>query len=126
MLEAVIGILGRSVFPEDKLRDMVTKYKKNPEQYVRGYNLCDGEHAVIDIAKEIGVAGPTLSPILTDWKDRGIIYEVTKTGGKFYRKLYKLEEKHREQSNEDKVPKPTPTSESALAEQPEKTPSIDN
>jgi len=58
MLEAVIGILGRSVFPEDKLRDMVTKYKKNPEQYVRGYNLCDGEHAVIDIAKEIGVAGP--------------------------------------------------------------------
>ncbi len=92
MLETAIGLLGRLVFPQQKILEIVTKRKKNPEQYVKAYNLCDGAHGVTEIAKEIGVAQPTLTPILSDWKDRGIVYEITGSGGKFYRKLYKLEE----------------------------------
>jgi hypothetical protein len=111
MLEALIGLFGRSVFPEDKLRAIVIKGKRNSESYVRAYNLCDGEHGVNDIAKEIGVAGPTLSPILSDWKDWGIIYETNKPGGKFYKRLYKLEEEREESAKEKTGSKPDKPSE---------------
>lgn len=67
------------------------KGKRNPESYVKAYNLCDGEHTLSQIAKEINVVPGTLSPILSDWKDRGMIFEVIGSGGKFYRRLYKLD-----------------------------------
>jgi hypothetical protein len=81
LLEAIIGLLGRFIFPEDKLRVMVTKgKKKDPEQYVKAYNLLNGEHGVTEIAKEIGVAQPTLTNVLTTWKGLGIVYEIVKSG----------------------------------------------
>jgi DNA-binding MarR family transcriptional regulator len=98
MLEAVIGLLGRLVFPHDQLRTDIMRGKRNPEAYVRGYNSCDGEHTLTQIANEVKVTPGTLSPILSDWKDRGMIYEVTRGGGKFYKRLYKLEEKRVEET----------------------------
>lgn len=89
--EAMITLLGRLVFPPDQLTKIVMKGKRNPEDYVRGYNLCDGEHTLTQVASEIHVTPGTLSPIMSEWKDAGIIYEVVKKGGKFYKRLYKLE-----------------------------------
>jgi DNA-binding transcriptional ArsR family regulator len=90
LLEAMTTLLGRFVYPPDKLRDIVMKRKRNPEAYVRAYNLCDGMHTVTQIADAIGVSQPTLSTILPEWKELGIVYEVSTSGGKFYKKLYKL------------------------------------
>jgi hypothetical protein len=89
--EAMITLLGRLVFPPDQLTKIVMKGKRNPEDYVRGYNLCDGEHTLTHIANEVHVSPGTISPILSEWKDMGIIYELAKKGGKFYKRLYKLE-----------------------------------
>lgn len=89
--ETMVTLLGRLVFPPDELAKIVMKGKRNPLQYIKAYNLCNGEHGVTDIAKEIGVSQGTLSPILADWKDMGIIYKITKPGGTFYKRLYKLE-----------------------------------
>jgi len=95
MLEVMIGLLGRLVFPEDKLRAMITKgKKKDPEQYVKAYNLLDGEHGVTEIAKEIGVAQPTLTSVL------GVVYEGSKFGRPVYKGLYIIRLK-REGSGED-------------------------
>jgi hypothetical protein len=89
--EVMITLLGRLAFPPDQLIRIVMKGKRTPEDYVRGYNLCDGEHTLTQIANEVHVTHGTLSPIMSEWKDAGIIYEVVKKGGKFYKRLYKLE-----------------------------------
>jgi hypothetical protein len=89
--EAMITLLGRLVFPPDQLTKIVMKGKRAPQDYVRGYNLCDGEHTLTQIANEVHVTPGTLSPIMSEWKDAGILYEVTKKGGKYYKRLYKLE-----------------------------------
>ena len=103
MLEVMIGLLGRLVFPEDKLRAMITKgKKKDPEQYVKAYNLLDGEHGVTEIAKEIGVAQPTLTSVLSTWKSLGVVYEGSKFGRPVYKGLYIIRLK-REGSGEDQV-----------------------
>jgi len=91
MFEIMISLLGKLVYPPEKLRPIIMKWKKKPEDYIRAYNLCDGEHTVKQIAEAINVTGTTLSPILAEWEELAIVYEVTKKGGKFYKKLYKLE-----------------------------------
>ncbi len=127
MLEAIIGLLGRFIFPPDKLRDMVTKGKrKDPEQYVKAYNLLDGEHGVTEIAKEIGVAQPSLTSVLSSWKGLGIVYEIVKSGRPVYKGLYKLRSRREEASEEEDtefVAEPVevkePTADIALPKEPE-------
>ena len=105
----MITLLGRLVYPPEKLREIVVKWKKkNPEDYVKAYNLCDGEHTVSQIANAIRVDPGTLSPILSGWKELGIIYETTKKGGQFYKRLYRLGPKGTETPDEqDEVPEAT-------------------
>lgn len=91
--ELQLGLLGRIAYPEERLRAVVTRNKRNPEGYVTGYNVCDGKHTVGQIAKVVGVSPGTLVPILQEWERLGIIFE-QETGerGKYYRHLYPLEE----------------------------------
>ena len=103
MLEAIIGLLGRQVFPPEQLKALIMKGKRIPEKYVKAYNLCDAGHGVREIAKEIDVSIGTISPILSDWKDMGIIFEVERLGGKFYKRLYRLEERRGDHSKEEKI-----------------------
>jgi len=51
----------------------------------------DGSKSVTELADiVIGVKQGTLSPIVAQWADIGIIYEVEKTGGKLYKNLFKI------------------------------------
>ena len=68
----------------------MTKMKKNPARYIQGYNACDGEHTVTQIATVVGVKQPTIVPILQEWEELGIIREIEKAGGKFYKKLFHI------------------------------------
>jgi Fic family protein len=88
--DAIITLLGRIAFKEDDLRKLVTKKKQNPARYIQGYNACDGEHTVSQIAQIVDVKPGTLTPILQEWEELGIIREIEKTGGRFYKKLFPI------------------------------------
>jgi DNA-binding MarR family transcriptional regulator len=90
--EVIIALLGRIAFHQNEIYQIVTQRKTNPEKYVEGYNACDGKHTVTELAEIIGVSQPTLSPILQKWADIGIIYEVVREGGTFYRRILLLQE----------------------------------
>lgn len=89
--EVIISLLGRIAFTPDRIREIVVKKKQNPQGYVDGYNACDGNHKVNEIANIVGVKQSTLSPILQEWEQLGIIYEVDKPRGTFYKKLFPIE-----------------------------------
>ena len=88
--QQIIELLGRIAFPEAKLRKIITTRKRDPQAYINGYNACDGTKPVMELAKIIGVSHGTLSPILKEWENQGIIYEVEGVGGRFYKHLYSL------------------------------------
>ena len=96
--ETIIALLGRLAFKGDDVRKIVTfKKKGSPEKYIDGYNACDGSHSLSEVAKIIGVTPGSLSPILKDWEDQGIIFEVENPGldkqggiGKFYRRVFPI------------------------------------
>lgn len=88
--EIMISLLGRIAFNKDEIQKIVISRKQNPEKYVEGYNTCDGNHSLSEIAKIVGVKAPTLSPILAEWEEIGIVREVEKSGGKFYKKLFSI------------------------------------
>jgi DNA-binding MarR family transcriptional regulator len=88
--DTIITLLGRMAFKEDYLRKIVTKKKQNPERYIQGYNACDGEHTVSQIARIVNVTPGTLTPILQEWEELGIIREIEKSGGTFYKKLFPI------------------------------------
>lgn len=88
--EVIISLLGRIAFKPEDIRAIVTTRKQNPKNYVKGYNSCDGTHSVSELAQIVGVKVGTLSPILAEWVEAGIIYEIERTGGKFYKKLFSI------------------------------------
>lgn len=89
--EFSIHLLGRIAFTPDKIKKIVTYKKQNPTNYVKVYNSCDGEHSVSDLAKIASVKQPTMTPILQNWEEGGIIFEVERSGGKFYKKLFTIQ-----------------------------------
>ena len=89
--EVIISLLGRIAFTPEVIRNLVVKNKKtDPEKYIAGYNACNGNRTVNELAEIIGVKHNTLSPILQEWEELGIIYEVEKPKGRFYRKLFPI------------------------------------
>jgi len=92
--EIIISLLGRMVFSPAKVTDIVTSNKRSDLKlgYINGYNALDGNKSVSEIASIIGATPPTLSPILSEWEEVGIIFEVQKPRGKFYKKLFPIEE----------------------------------
>lgn len=88
--EVIISLLGRMAFTPDRIREIVIKKKRNPQGYIDGYNACDGNHNVNEIANIVGVKQNTLSPILQEWKESGILYEVDKPKGTFYKRLFPI------------------------------------
>jgi len=88
--EIIISLLGRLAFKPEEVRKIVELRKRNPQNYVNGYNACNGKHSVSEISRIVGVTQGTLSPILAEWEEKGIIYEVEKPKGKFYKKIFPI------------------------------------
>jgi Fic family protein len=89
--EVIISLLGRMAFTPERIRELVIKNKKkNPEKYVDGYNACDGNKNVNELAAIIGVDQSTLSPILQEWLELGILYETQKPKGRFYKRIFPI------------------------------------
>jgi len=88
--EIIISLLGRLAFKPEELRKAIKHKKRNPENYLNGYNACNGKNSVSQIAEIIGVTEGTLSPILSDWEEKCWIYEIEKPNGKFYKKIMSI------------------------------------
>lgn len=89
----IIALLGKMAFTKEEVNNIVISGKQivKKQDYVKGYNACDGNHLVSEVANIIGVTSPTLSPILQDWEESGIIYPVSSTRkGKFYKKIFPI------------------------------------
>lgn len=90
--EVIISLLGRMAFTPEAIAQIVIKRKKNPEKYVEGYNACDGRKNVNELAAIIGVDQSTLSPILQEWEELGIIYQVSgNLKARYYKRLFPIE-----------------------------------
>jgi len=88
--EVIISLLGRIAFTPEKVHDIVVKKKQNPQGYIAAFDACDGNHNVNELAVIAGVDQSTLSPILQEWEELGIIYESYKPKGRFYKKLFPI------------------------------------
>ena len=90
--EIIISLLGRLAFTPKQVREIVTSKKREnlKKGYISGYNGLNGRSSVSEIADIIGVTQGTLSPILSQWEELGIIYEIERAGGKFYKRLFPI------------------------------------
>jgi len=69
----IISLLGRMVFPEEKLIEIIQKNSKKPKEILKAYNLCNGKLPLREIAKKSGVADTSLGQAILKWKKNGII-----------------------------------------------------
>lgn len=92
--EVIISLLGRMVFPEDKLKRIITKGSKKPREMIIAYNYCDGETSVTQIAKKSGVAQPSLREAVDKWEREGIILKNIVKNEVLPLKLYGISEKN--------------------------------
>jgi DNA-binding MarR family transcriptional regulator len=89
--EAIISLLGRIAFPNDRLKEMIQKGSHKPNEMLAAYNLCDGANTITKIAKQVGVAQPSLSVAIDKWEQDGIIVKRKEGLETFPRKLYTVE-----------------------------------
>jgi len=95
-LALIIQLLGKVVFkPEDVRKIVVGTHRKNLLNWIKAYNLFDGERTIqYEIANEAGVNNGDLSNDLREWKEKGIIFKVKNKEGKMcYKAITYLEEK---------------------------------
>ena len=88
--ERIISLLGRLAFKKEEIREIVTKKKQNPHKYIEGYNACGGNSSLSEIATIVSVTPGTLSPILQEWEKLGIIHQIERPKGPFYKKLFPI------------------------------------
>jgi DNA-binding MarR family transcriptional regulator len=90
--EVIISLLGRLVFPEEKLKQLITKNSKKPNEMIKSYNCCDGKRSVSQIAKKCGVAQPSLKLAVDRWENEGIIVKHEVKNEVWPLRLYKIGE----------------------------------
>jgi len=88
--EVIISLLARMVFGEENIKKIITHSKRNPDEWIRGYNACDGKNGVTEIAKIVGVKQPTATHVLKSWKSAGIVYNIGSEKRPLYMKLLTL------------------------------------
>ena len=74
--DMMIELLARQAIGINKIKEIITKNKRNPKNYVLAYNACNGENNVKRIAEIAKVTPGTIVPILKQWEEEGIIYNI--------------------------------------------------
>lgn len=88
--QIIISLLARMAFGEEEIKKIITHGKRNPNEWIRGYNACDGSKNVKEIAKIVGVKPPSATPVLRSWNSSGIVYNVGSEKRPIYMKLLTL------------------------------------
>lgn len=78
---AIISLLGRLAFPEAKIKEILKKNSKKPEQMIKAYNMCTGELTTNQIAKKLtGITSKSLNVATLRWEEAGIIINLGERG----------------------------------------------
>ena len=90
--EAIINLLARLAWTPEKVAEIATRGKRNPEAYIKAYNALDGSKTVTHVAKLRGVTQQTMSVMLQSWLDEGIVLNVGTDGQPKYKRLMRIPE----------------------------------
>jgi len=74
--EVIIRLLAKMVLSEGDVRKIVEHGRQKKAEWVKAYNLCDGDRNQSEISKEAKVHQGDLSDALKEWENEGIIYQV--------------------------------------------------
>ncbi|MFW9959153.1 MAG: hypothetical protein ACFFCT_13865 [Candidatus Odinarchaeota archaeon] len=88
--ETMISLLGRMAFKPEEVEKIITSRKQDKQSYINGYNACDGTKTITEIAAIIRVTRQNMGPILSQWEQLGIVYEVEKPSGTFYKNIFPI------------------------------------
>jgi hypothetical protein len=90
--DIIISLLARMIWTPTQVAEIVSRGKRDPEAYRRVYNALDEKTTGTSLAATAGVKQQTLSAILQDWKEEGIVVNVG-TDSPRYRRLMSIQVK---------------------------------
>ena len=91
--ELIISLLGKLVYKNNELKELVMKGSKKPNEMVSAYNLCDGKTTITEISKKSHVTIAALSFAVDRWEELGIIYKKMGKGNQVWPlRLFKIDE----------------------------------
>lgn len=85
--EAIIGLLARLVWTPEKLAEIVSRGKRNPQAYLKVYNSLDGTITGTRLASAAGVSQPAMAVALKAWQELGIVLNVGTESQPRYKRL---------------------------------------
>jgi hypothetical protein len=74
--EIIIGLLARMIWTPEQISNIVIRGKKNPDAYRKVYNALDGIKTGTQLAALAGVKQQTISEIIRNWDEFGIVANV--------------------------------------------------
>lgn len=88
--QIMVSLLARLVWTPEKLVEIVTAKKKNPDAYIQAYNACDGTKNGTQLAAVAGVTQQSMSAALQGWFDDGVVINVGTAKLPLYKKMMTL------------------------------------
>jgi hypothetical protein len=88
--EIMIGLLARLVWTPERLAEMVSRGKRNPQAYLKIYNSLDGIATGTQLASRAGVSQPVMAVALKAWQDLGIVLNVGTDSQPRYKRLMSI------------------------------------
>lgn len=73
LMRGILAVVGRAVFPEERLRELVGSYDS-------AYNLCTGANSLSAIARDSGCDKSNLHKVIVKWQQAGIVLKIQSTG----------------------------------------------
>jgi len=91
--DVIISLLARLVWTPEKLAEIVTRGKRNPDAYRRVYNALDGERTGQSLASLAGVTPQAISYVLQVWEEEGVVTNAGTSSKPRYRRLMTIPKK---------------------------------
>jgi hypothetical protein len=85
--DVIIGLLARLVWTPEKLADIVSRGKRNPQAYRKVYNALDGIATGKLLASRASVSQPVMAVALKAWHELGIVANVGTDSQPRYKRL---------------------------------------
>jgi hypothetical protein len=85
--DIIIALLARLVWTPEKLAEIVTRAKRNPDAYRKIYNALDGDRTGRSLASIASVTQQAISYVLKAWEEEGIVTNVGTTSKPRYKRL---------------------------------------
>lgn len=91
--DVMIGLLARLVWKPEELAELLSRGKRNPEAYLKVYNLLDGRKTGRQLAEAAGVTQQAMSFALQGWEELGLVMNVGTEAQPKYKRLMNIPEK---------------------------------